>query len=562
MNTLKRATISERQYVLLLGGILLATFLIYLPSLHNAFTNWDDDKYVLESELIRQFSFKTLFQSFSVGLYTPITNLSYAIDYQFFGNNPWGFHFSALCWHLVCTLLAIVFIKKYSNNNIVALLVGLLFALHPSHVEAVAWISSRKDLLYCAFSLLSLIFYLDFSSSRKRGFYLASCLALLLACLSKPTALGLPLAFIALDYVKGKKIHFLLVEKIPFFLISAAFFAIGLYGLKTLNIPIHPEKGYNLWQILCMASYGFVFYFYKALFPIRLCNFHVYPFPNKDIPTEYLLAPFMLALLVFLFVKYRKKIPGLDFGLVMFFVLLLPTYRIYPAGYPIVAERYFYLSSIGLFFIAASFVHQHLYSKSGVLNPATVVVGTLLAVMMCFATFARSKVWKNSLSLWNNAIKTYPTLYYAYEQRGKYFLSIGDKQLAIADFQKSLSLQPHNPQLINTTSSLLYEQGDTLTAKKYLDQTLKEDASNYVFFYNRANILKAEGKYAEAMKDYNQCLKLNPNLAQGYNNRGVAKIFTGDTVGAFQDFSKASTLNPNDKMFLDNLLRAKKLLGE
>jgi protein O-mannosyl-transferase len=558
-------SIRLKQYSMLLIFILLVTTIVFLPIFQNEFTNWDDDKYVTESPVVRNGVSLAAFKTFTVGLYTPLTTLSFGVDYSVWGNNPWGYHFTSLFLHLLNVILCVFFVARLKNNRLLALLVGLLFAIHPTHVEPVAWISSRKDLLYTFWAFVSLLAYQQtlLSVNKRWLYYAISFCAFLLACLSKPTAVGLPLVFCALDYARSMEWKWSYIwTKWPFWLASMSVVLLGIYGLKTLEIKVVPESGYNPWQVVCMAAYGFVFYVYKALIPLRLCNYHLYPFPGNGLSGEYLIAPFVLAIIVFLLIRFRKSIPDLWLGLLLFGTFLLPTYRFYPAGYPLVAERYFYLSSVGIFLVIGSVITKYARDVSGRWNFPLLFVFGLIMVVFSFRSFFLAKTWKNSATLWSYAIKQYPNLYYAYECRGKHYLKAGNKEAALFDFEKSFQRQSNNPDLLNTASDLCYQLGDTVRALQLVSKSIELDSTSATFYYNRANMLKAQGKYKASMLDYDKCLELNPTLAQAYNNRGVSKIFSGDTVGASRDFGKAVLLNPYDQMFVDNLNRASQLLNK
>ncbi len=553
----------DRNYWGSIAGILLVTFVVFYPSLSCGFTNWDDEAYVVENATIRQFDIGEIFSAFTAALYTPLTILSYSLDYFLGGLKPIYYHLDSLLWHLLNVVLVIVFLTKFSKDRFIALVVGLLFAIHPTHVEPVVWVSSRKDLLATFFSLLSLLAYWEYKAGNghTRYMWLGAWCCMVLACLSKPTAFGLPVVFVVLDYQIERRWTFSMFwKKWPFLLVSFATVAMGGYVVRSLGIKIAFEEGYGVWEVVCMACYGIVFYFYRAAVPIRLSNYHVYPFPHSDMPVEYTLAPFLFVLLAFLFWKFRAKLPEWQIALLLFFSLLLPTYRFYPAGYPLVAERYFYLSSVGLFYLLANFFKAFLAKKTRSTHFVSLLFGILFLAICGVSSAARTTVWKNSQTLWTSTIKTYPNLYYAYASRGRYYLKIGNREKALADLGKAVELQNEDADLLNTYGNILYEEGDTSSALRLLNRCLSFDTTKSIYFYNRANILKAMGKFEPSIQDYDKCLQKDSMLAEAYNNRGVAKIFIADTLGAYKDFTQAVKLNLFNAMFLDNLRRAEQLV--
>ena len=189
-----RHSLSSRPLRIILSSILICiiTFAAYAPSLKNGFVNWDDDKYVRENAVIREISVDTIAQCFStffVATYLPVTMLSYMVDYQLVGLDPFGYHWTSLIFHLLNSLLLFWLIFLLSRSSLVALITATLFAVHPLHVESVAWISGRKDVLYGCFSLLSMICYCYYLRTPKRGrVYWLSLSFFVLSLLSKAMA--------------------------------------------------------------------------------------------------------------------------------------------------------------------------------------------------------------------------------------------------------------------------------------------------------------------------------------------------------------------------------------
>ena len=228
---------SNLRITLCLCLILLIVFGAFLPSLKNGFVNWDDDCYVLNSSSISSSisasNLKSIFTSFSVGHYQPLTILSYAFDYQLFKLNPYYYHLTNLILHLLNSLLVFYLIYLLSGNIGVSFITAILFGIHPLHVESVAWISERKDVLYSFFFLLSCIIYLYYlTKERNSKYYLLSLFLFLCSLLSKSMAVTLPLLLLLMDYyLKRKPNKELLLDKIPYFFLTAISCIIVFFGV-------------------------------------------------------------------------------------------------------------------------------------------------------------------------------------------------------------------------------------------------------------------------------------------------------------------------------------------
>jgi len=211
-------------------AILVITALSYIPSLGNGFVNWDDGKYILGNSLVQDWSpagIRRMFTQIFIGLhhYHPLTLLSFAFDYNYFGENPAVFHINSLIGHLFNTAIVFWLFYKLVRNIQVAFIVSILFGIHPMHVESVAWISERKDIMYAFFYLLALVQYVNYCQLNYQRKYLNRCLLLfVLSLLSKPMAVTLPLALLCFDYYFHRKWNWPIVkEKILFFVLSLSF---------------------------------------------------------------------------------------------------------------------------------------------------------------------------------------------------------------------------------------------------------------------------------------------------------------------------------------------------
>src|SRR3989339_472154 len=257
--------------------ILIITFISYYPSLKNGFVTWDDPAYVTGNLQIRSLSLqnvKNIFTSFTMDLYTPLSNLSYAIEYNIFKLNPKIYHITNLFIHLLNCILVFWLFFLISDKISVSFLVSLLFGIHPLHVESVAWISERKDVLYAFFFLLSLISYIYYYNKKEAKYYYFALILFILSILSKPMAVTLPVILFIFDYLLNRKFTWdIFKEKILFFIIAVIFSIINLYG----GTP--PKLHYDIFEKIFFPTYVLLFHLFKTIIPLKLSA--IYPHPEK-----------------------------------------------------------------------------------------------------------------------------------------------------------------------------------------------------------------------------------------------------------------------------------------
>lgn len=303
--------------------ILLITFVIYIPSLKNGFVNFDDYLYVYENPNIQKIDlkfFKWIFTAEANTTWHPLTLLSIAVDYSIWGLNPFGYHLINVVFHAINTVLVFLLFIRLSTvrgeiSIIPAAIASLLFGIHPLHVESVAWISERKDVLCAFFYLLSIFIYLKYiSTKRKKFFYYTLCLFFfILALMSKPMAVTLPVVILILDFYPLERLNKmkdalpLLIEKIPFLILSLILSIITINFHQTDRVLKTLEQ-YPLIPRILVALSAYIFYLIKMVFPYNLAPFYPLPAQTDIFTLTYLISGFTLAALtVFSILAYKKN---------------------------------------------------------------------------------------------------------------------------------------------------------------------------------------------------------------------------------------------------------------
>lgn len=496
---MNRAESGKSAYIALMVFIVVAA--VYAPAVMNGFVTWDDDVYIFRNDHIRSLDPAFLNWAFlgsHGGNWHPLTWIFHAAVYAFWGLNPIGYHLASVLLHAlnssVTVILSLRLISAYSGGGlssraaaIAALVTGLLFGLHPLHVESVAWVSELKDVLYSLFYMLSLIAYVDSAVSGSRARYALSAALFLLAVMSKPMAVTLPVIMMIIDRaVLQRTLRTSLVRTAPFFILSCvasviAFLAQGSAHavVSTQAVPVGPR--------FLIAAMSLFSYLRRMLLPFGLSP--LYPFPTSSVisglgyPIALIAAIAFTVASVFMIWKDRSRIfPAVW---LYYVITLLPTLGIIQVGSQPSADRYTYLALNGFFLLIGLAVARLFdargdgYSYSGYVRAAEYIVVLTFVVCMSFATVRQINYWKNGVALWSRVIE------------------LGSNR---RDF---LSLA-HN---------------------------------------SRGGAYFLSGRYNEAVQDYTESLRLDPGASGTYRNRGLTYVKLGRAQEAEQDFRKSDELS-------------------
>ena len=541
--TVKPATVKSgiwKYYSLAI--ILLISFVIYLPVFNNKLLAWDDDNYIKNNPLIYSINLKDIFSQYVMGNYHPLTILTFAIEYQFFGLNETGYHIINLLLHLLNVVLVFYVINLLVNKPTVALVASLLFGIHPLHVESVAWAAELKDLLYTFFFLTSYIFYLKYLTSQQKKMYVFSLLLFCLSLLSKAMAVSLPVVLILTDYFKGRKINSkVLLEKLPFILLSIGFGIVAVWAQKSSGAT--EVVNFDFLQRIVFACYGFIMYIVQLFFPLHLSAYYPYPIKSTEsIPAQFYLYPILVAGLIFAVfysLRFTKKFfLGIGFFAITIFLVL----QLLPVGGAIIADRYSYIPSIGIFYLAGEGFNLLLNKKFRV--PAFSLLA-IITIIFSIKTYARCNIWNNDLSLWNDVISKYQTVPIAYNNRGLIYLHEGKNDIAFKDFNKAIELKPDYAKAYNNRGTLFMNENKSDEALKDFDKAIEFMPSSEGFHISRGNALKNKNRIDEALMEYDKALSLRPDFAEAFYSRGVLFMNQGKNSQAIEEYSKAIGLNPN-----------------
>ncbi len=541
--------------------ILICIFFAYRPSLFNGFTCWDDNIYVVENETIRDLSWTSLKTIFTTDVslnYTPLTSLSFAGEYHFFKYTPFFYHLDNLLLHLAVVALVFIFTLRLSLSLPVSMLAALVFGLHPMHVESVAWVTERKDVLYAFFYMLALIFYWDYLRKKRKIFYALSLLCGFLSILAKPMALSLPLVLFVLDWFYGRKFEKkLLFEKIPFGLVI---FPIAwlTYNLNARIIDLKFPDAVLTW------GWTLTFYLKKFFFPFDFLPLYELPFPVKLSNLQFAGA-FIIFIFIIVSLIYFRKNRWLAFSFLFYFTSIFFLLRFdKSADLCIVADRFMYLPSVG-FCILLGVLAGRLFAWAKNQN-LFYAVGLMAITLGCLywlasATYQQCKIWGDGVAFWNKVLKHYPLSAMAYNQRALAYKEHGDLEKALADYTQAIVLLP-NYDFALTNRGIVYKQmGKFQQAYNDHSQAIAVNPDFSEAYLNRGNVLFSAGDFKSALADYSKAIgtigvsarrKSTIYQAETYSRRGCAYFFMKDYENALGDFNKTLEINPDNIVALDN----------
>jgi hypothetical protein len=489
---LNEPTVSASRYKLIVYVVLaVMTLAIFWQVYQFDFINIDDDRYVTKNTYVQ--SGITLdgilwaFSSISAQYWHPVTWLSLMFDYQLYGLNAGGYHVTNLILHILSTLLLFWLFHRMTGEIWKSAFVAAIFALHPLRVESVAWVAKRRDVLCILFSILTLCLYVYYTEKPVIKRYLLVFFSFVLALMSKPMAVTLPLIMILLDYwplrrfdsPSGKSILWQLREKTSFFILSCVFSIITIYAHHD---PL--MKDFSFDSRIVNAIVSFVMYLEKTFWPHNLTVLQLF---SSQLPTGQVLYSALLIIVISVFVIAAwKRFPYLFIGWLWYTITIFPALGIVQFGHLALSDHHTYLPSIGIAIMLAwgiplLFPDENIRKK--ILIPASIAVTAILAVL----TWQQCGYWKNTVELLSRVCLITKNNYVAHNNRGTAYANRGQYQLAIEDFNEAIRLKPCA-----------------------------------LYYYNRGSAYDDLGQYQRAIADYNEAILMEQKVYAAYNNRATA----------------------------------------
>lgn len=529
-----------------LGLVCMLGLAVYLPVLDHDFTNWDDDIYVTDNATIQRLSLsnlQTIFSRTYINAYTPLTLVSFAFEYQLVGLSPWLYHLDNVLLHLLNTLLAWRLIQRLTQRPRVAWVAAVLFVVHPLHVESVAWVTERKDVLFTCFFLLALLRYLDYVARPRWTTYVGALLLSVAALLAKGQAVTLPLVFVLIDWYQSRScgLWASLVEKLPFFVVSVGFGSAGLMlMLGSTAGPGLPELGSLLGGVtldrVVLGGYAYGLYIVKLLVPYTTSALY----PEPPLWLAWLVGG-LLAIAGLVLWRGPKVAREVWLGLGFWSVNILPVLQIVPLGEAYLADRFVYVGALGIFLIIGV-VWEWGEQQAHWGRRWAMGIGLVYLVSLSVLTFQYTQVWKNSVTLWNDVIAKYDSLPVAYNNRGRAYAALGDCPAAMPDYHTAIRLQPYATRPYVNRAICWAQLGRLDRALGDLQRAAQLNPRSANVYKNRANVYVLQGQFVLALRDLQTAISLDPYDGMNFYNRGALWRRQGDIRRACQDFIAAARL--------------------
>jgi tetratricopeptide (TPR) repeat protein len=548
------------------------TLAVYWQAGRFDFIHFDDNLYVTQNPHVSTgFSLSNMlwaFTSVDVMYWHPLTLLSHMLDVQLYGMNPHGHHATNIIVHMGSTALLLYLLFRLTGTVWQSLFVAALFALHPLHVESVAWVAERKDVLSAFFWFLTLLSYAAFVEKPTRSRYLFTFASFVLGLMAKPMVVTLPVVMLLLDFWPLNRSNLteqgtgpghapgflarllpLVKEKIPFFACSLLLVAITIYSqLKMGGMPTVGALSLGLRIENALVSY--LTYIAKTVWPHDLAI--LYPLPAA-IPLWHAIGAFAILLLASAAtIRFGRQYPYLPVGWFWFLITLLPVIGFTQAGVQAMADRFTYIPHIGLFLMVAWGIPPLLEKISSKEVILALLAGGVLTASAA-ATWHQLGYWRDEAVLYQHALRVTASNHTMHANLGGLFLARGDLEAALGEYREALALSP-------TYADAHYNLGVALARKGDLAEAIREFRSalalkpGYADAHNNLGVVLARGnEHAEAMREYRAALAINPSYADAHNNLGIAFASRGELDAALAEYRAVLVLRPDDAAAHNNL---------
>jgi len=585
------------QIAVVCAVLVLVTVFIYRGARTSEFLTYDDLGYVQDNQRVHQGlnekSIEWAFTSFDVSNWHPLTWISHMVDWQLYGANPSGHHMTNVYLHSASAVLLFLLLLYMTGYFWRAAFVAFLFALHPAHVESVAWVSERKDVL-CTFfwfaTILAYAWYARKPSSKRYLWVLPGCAC---ALMSKPMAVTLPFTLLLLDYWPLRRISFaqeapqrwtaslfkLTLEKLPLFIL-AAISSVLTFIAQRAGGAMAALEAVPLWERISNAVISYCRYVRIMFWPDPLTAYYFHEKNNINVPAA-VLSTIAIVLATAVCWHFRKEKPYCLFGWLWFLGTLAPVIGIVQVGDQALAERYTYVPYIGLFIILVWLAADTVAKLTKLKVPALVLA---FAIIVAFAvkTDAQVKVWKNSETLFKHVIAVDPRgglpylgLGMAYGREGRnaeanenfdraldynlsgplalsysaYYLMQTHEQrylpLAGQRLEKALSVYPDYYYALTYMAQWCAMMGRPKDEETYSRRVLAEHPDSVEARLYLADALQAQGQFDEAIQENRRVLAIEPNSYEAHNNLGTVFGKQGRTAEALKELRLSLSIKPD-----------------
>ena len=562
----KKSFVIFTYFVLILG-----TLLVFWQVRNLGFVDYDDNDYVSENpNVLNGLTWDGVIWAFTTnrtGYWHPLTWLSLMLDCQLFGANPGRMHLMNLILHLANTLLLFAVLRKMTGALLPSAFVAAAFAIHPMHVESVAWIAERKDVSSTLFLLLTLAAYISYVKRRGLVRYVLTLLLFALGLLAKPMLVTLPVLLLLLDYWPLERIRGpdfaqgatpggqrtegasqkvsagrLIAEKIPFIALSIVSSVITFLAQLESNTVVH-INALPLKDRIANAFLSYARYIGKLFWPQNLAVF--YPFDVNSFAFWQAAMCVLLLLVISIFViRFGREQKYLPVGWFWFVVTLVPVIGFVQVGMQALADRYTYISYIGLFIMIAWGLPELLSKwpqRKNALGLSMVIVLTTLGI----CTQRQISYWNNSFTLFSHAIEVTQSNYIAYNNLGVTYDKLGRHQEAMESYKQAIRIKPDYADAHFNLGNAYGKHGRYQDAIESYKQAIRIKPDFAMAHFNLGNAYDKLGHHQEAMESYKQAIRIKPDYADAHYNLGVTCYKLGRYQDAVESYRQATRIKPD-----------------
>ncbi len=544
------------------------TWAVFGQTLRHGFVNYDDDDYVYANPAVThgltRAGIARAFTHGSVANWDPLTTLSHMADCQLYGLRPGGHHLTNVLLHAASVILLFLLLRKMTGALWKSAFVAALFAIHPLHVESVAWVSERKDVLSGFFFMLTLWLYAHYANGPPRlSRYLMVALCFAFGLMSKSMLMTLPFVLLLLDYwplgrfadltATGRGAADILrsrvvLEKMPLLALSAGacVMAFVAQGRALQSLEDYPFGLRLVNAVVSVASY-----IRQMFWPAGLAVF--YPYPIQGLPgIEVGAAALVLAGISVAAWHWRRTQPFVLTGWLWYVGMLVPVMGLVQTGAQSQADRYTYLPQIGLY-VALTWLAWDLCRGSGIRREALVLAGMAVIAALSATAFIQTTYWRDSESLWKHTLACTTDNFIAHNDLGSFEFQHGRSAEAVADLRQAVDLRPDHAQAHSNLGSALLQQGRVDAAIAEFQKAVELQPDDASFLGNLGTALLQKGLLDEAMAAFQQSLAIQPDNYDVQNNLAVVLFHKGRLDEAIAHMSKALELKPDSRQVQKSL---------
>jgi tetratricopeptide (TPR) repeat protein len=556
----------ERLKVLSICILLAAiTLAVFGQTLRFGFVNYDDDANVYENSAVAggltPKNITSAFTHASTGTWDPLTTLSHLLDCQLYGLHAGGHHLTNVFLHTASVLLLFLVLRKMTGALWKSAFVAAVFAIHPLHVESVAWVSERKDVLSGFFFMLTLWAYARYANGPARlSRYLMVVLFFVLGLMSKAMLVSLPLFLLLMDYWplgrmsklgvgdKGVSWARLLIEKLPLFALSVGFAVVAYFAqgravqsLELIPLDLRLENA-----LVSLAAY-----LGRMFLPVGLVAY--YPFPINGLPGwEITMTALMLVFITVAAWHWRGTRPYVHSGWLWYLVMLLPVMGLIQLAGQARADRYTYLPHIGLY-VALTWLAWDFCRGARLRREALATAGVAVIAALGVGAFIQTSYWRDSKSLWKHTLDCNPHNAVAFDNLGALAFREGHVGEALADFQKAVQWGPDYAQAFGNLGNALLKTGRVDDAINAFQRAVELEPGDAAFEGDLGNAWLQKGRVDEAVANFQKSLTIEPDNYDVHNNLGVVLFHEGRLDEAIPHILKALELRPDSVPARNNL---------